>query len=281
MVISFANQKGGSQKSTFSRLMATAIHYGVPHLKVAMIDCDNQATNSEIRKRDLDLLDQDPNAKDRYYKMERTLGKPIYPIVRARLSKPGDVKATLEALQKKGYNFIFLDLPGNTEIPGVTDAILLINYLFIPVHSDDGSINSSVSYITSLKALMFELRKSAPVLEDIFVYFTLYSRNERNRDHQIFVDLREQFTERGVKVLQNGFFNSTSFKYELASTTFPFPNNKQYENISPYPLFSEIIDTIYKQAIEEQPVAASLSQENAEDEEKIKPITKALRRQNE
>jgi cellulose biosynthesis protein BcsQ len=257
--------------------MATAIHFGAPNLRVAMIDCDNQATNYEIRKRDLELLDQDHIAKERYDKLNNTLGRPIYPIVRARLSKPGDVKTTLEGLEKRGYNFILIDLPGNTEIPGVTDALMLINYLFIPVHSDDGSINSSVSYITSIKAMMYELRKSNPALEDIYVYFTLYSRNERNRDNQIFVDLRQEFTDKGIKVLQNGFFASTSFKYELASTLFPFPNTKQYENISPYPLFSEVVDTIYDQIKTKKENLAAEKEEKA----KIKPINPSIKIANE
>jgi len=268
MVISFANQKGGSQKSTLSRLLATSLHFGVPQLRVAVIDCDSQATNTEIRNRDLALLDLEPESRERFEKLLAVSGKPLYPIVQARLSKPGDVKQTVDTLQKKGYNFIIIDFPGNTEIPGVSDALLLLKYIFVPVFCDDGSIKSSVAYITAIRALMFRWKKLHPPLEEIYVLFTLFNPDVQSRAYQIFLDLKSEFQENGVKVLENPFYASPEFQFELASTLFPFPTTKPYEKISPYPLFMEIVDLVYgqtaaKKAMEEAREAATTIEDDA------------------
>jgi|GEM_PF-5579091 len=264
MVISFANQKGGAQKSTLCRLMATSLHFGVSQMRVAMIDCDSQATNYQIRERELSLLEKNPEDKERFEKLVSVSKKPLYPIIPAQLGAPGEVKTTLERLQREGYNFILVDLPGNTEIPGLADVLLLLDYIFVPVFCDSGSIKSSVSYINSVRALMFRYRKQAPPLEEIYVFFTLFNPDTASKTYQVFRQLEREFKENGVKVLEHSFPYSPVFQFELASTLFPFPTHKDYQSISPYPLFTEMVDILYAQKTEKKETATDETPEEGD-----------------
>ncbi len=244
IIVSFQNQKGGCQKTTLTKIIATIFHYTVPNIRVAVIDADAQHNIALRRARDIDEINHNESLKRRLDALTEANGnKSLYPIFSASLSNH-EVVPGIDKLIKEDYNLIFIDLPGSLMEEGINEIVPRLNFIFTPISSDFESVESSLQYITKLRQFMNQSNDHNILNHSVL--FTKYSNNENSTDAKRFKPIKDLLKSYQINVLDHGFFRSTRFEHELAGTIFPFPQRKEYENISPYPLAIEIFNTIIK-----------------------------------
>lgn len=244
ITISFQTQKGGAQKSSLTKMMATIIHYSMPNINVAVLDADAQHSIYVRRHKDMKDLEYDEDALRKHQDLMKSNSKPDYPIYTARLSK-GDVVDSIKAIEKQGEcNLLFVDLPGTLEAEGINEVVGYLNFIITPIDSDFESVDSSLQYIKKLRQFMNE-NATHKIIHNSVV-FTKYVRNEKSNEFKRFKLIKSMLEEYGIKVLDNTYADSKRLRHELAGTIFPFPQTKEFENISPYPLAQEIIKMIFE-----------------------------------
>lgn len=250
IVSAFYNMKGGAQKSTLTGLFSSALFYRIKNLRPAVIDVDPQ--KSLATKREYELTELETNLKRKatfdtlMEESKETNGKaeifPIHPIASKNVT---DIKKKIVELYNQGHNFIMIDLPGSITDSGVAEILKLIHFIYLPVDWDNASTDTAKKTLNVLDALM---KTGQGVLKDVSILFTKYTNNPKSTEYKEFNKLRKSLEAEGRHVYKEGFINSVHFrKEELYSTIFPFPNNiKRFENVSPYPLFKEIIEHTFE-----------------------------------
>lgn len=242
MVISIANQKGGSQKSTITSIMATAIHYGVKEMNVAVIDADLQKSLFNSRGTEITAVKNSPSETLKLEKMQAINGKELFPIIWSPINQ---VEDKIKELKQKGFNMIFIDLPGTLEADGLDQVYPLLDYIFIPVYTDIKSQDSTSQFVFKLKKLIIDNPNIKSNIKDFTLFFTKYTDNKNLKDSERFRNLRSSYKMLNLNILDKGFYSASAFVDDFAFTVFPFPKDKKLERISPYPLFEEMFGFMF------------------------------------
>jgi cellulose biosynthesis protein BcsQ len=132
--ISFATQKGGAGKSSFTVLVASIAHYALKH-DVAIIDCDYpQLSIANLRKRELENIPKNEALKKLAVAKFSEHNKSSYVVETATATAAMEAAEKI-ASGKEKPDYIFFDLPGTVNQPGILDLIQQMDYIFTPVMS--------------------------------------------------------------------------------------------------------------------------------------------------
>jgi cellulose biosynthesis protein BcsQ len=154
--VSFATQKGGAGKSSFTILAASMAHYSLGR-NVAVIDCDYpQLSIDNMRKRELKNISKNEALKKLAMAKFLEHNKSSYTVEVATATMAVETAEKIAAEQKLDY--IFFDLPGTVNQSGILDLIQQMDYIFVPISADRTVMESSLSFLLMLRQLSAEIK---------------------------------------------------------------------------------------------------------------------------
>jgi len=142
-LISVGSLKGGVGKSTITSLIANYIHLKTDKT-ICVVDCDDrQKTLSFLRQTDLDSGFEE----DDLYDLIPALDPKKFP------------KIYIDAL-KGNYDYVLVDLPGNTRQNGVVACYVMVDSLFIPTSSSMIDIHSLTEFLDDYNEIIDQRKAS-------------------------------------------------------------------------------------------------------------------------
>jgi cellulose biosynthesis protein BcsQ len=154
--VSFATQKGGAGKSSFTVLAASIAHYALKR-NVAVIDCDYpQLSIANMRKRELENILKNEVLKKLAVAKFSEHNKSSYIVENATTNAAMETAERITSGQEK-LDCIFFDLPGTVNQPGILSLIQQMDYIFVPVSADRTVMESSLSFLLMLQQLSGEV----------------------------------------------------------------------------------------------------------------------------
>lgn len=214
IILAFANQKGGTGKSTIGTHVASALYYNYGY-KVAMADFDYpQNSLVAYRKRDLTLLQGDKKLQERFKKQAI---KP-YPVIQSSVESSN---ADLVNLMEGGYDFILADTPGTLNLKGLPDLIKSIDYMFLPMEADAGTVASTVAYMQTLNRFL-KSNDEESNLVSYYAFWNKYMKSERKLPYQ---QIGELFKTSNLNLLNTRVESLLTYR-DNRSTIFSLPERE-------------------------------------------------------
>lgn len=217
VVIAFATQKGGAGKSTISVHVASALCY-VYGYKVAIVDCDYpQNTVNVYRTRDKQLLASDPAFQKRLLKQDVT----PYPIVISSVEKAVD---SIEKLEQQGFDFILVDTPGTINIMGLPELLRMVQYIFLPMEADLGTIASTMGYMQILNGFLKSAQPD-PDESNLLGFYAFWNRYVKSEKKSTYDKAAKLLQDKNLPLLNSKVELMISYK-EKRSTMFSLPERE-------------------------------------------------------
>ena len=137
IVMSFANQKGGSGKSTVTLLAANALSQKPYNLKVLVIDADLQRTITKEREADRKVVKKFP-----------------YEVISSSLNDRAVVKDVQDNLGD--YDLILIDIPGilykdDRDQKEIATVLAICDLIIIPIQATKPSIRASLEFLETCR----------------------------------------------------------------------------------------------------------------------------------
>ena len=174
-VLSVANQKGGVGKTTITALLACSLALNQKK-KVLVLDCDNQASITDVR-----------NVEKQFLK-----GDPPFDII--RISPEKVLKNLKEYVQ---YDIVFIDIPRFTSTrndSGAMKMLYLCDAVLIPFLGSPTDYFSTVAFVEALEKL-----SKAEHKEDFFYYGFLNQRRRLKMEK----DAMKGLKNKGLPIFDN------------------------------------------------------------------------------
>ena len=223
--ISISSQKGGVGKSTITALVASYLHF-TTDLSVAVIDCDYpQWTLENYRQKDLDSLKKSPEKMAEF----KVLGKKAYPIISCEVSQAAQHMAELEG----AVDLVLVDTPGTLNIAGITALWKKLDYIFIPLEPDAGTINSSLSYVEVLGNFV---GKPGSNLKGFYCFWNKVVKTEKKT---LYTKTEELCQAEGVPLLTAQLEQSVAYRKEEVRSTM-LPLRKEFYHLGLISLLEEM-----------------------------------------
>lgn len=233
-VIAFATQKGGAGKSTISVHVASALAY-VYGYKVAILDCDYpQNTVQVYRNQELQKINTDEAFKNRLLNQ----GITPYPVSISSVEKAVD---SIEALEQQGFDFILVDTPGTINIAGLPDLLRMVQYIFLPMEADQGTIASTVGYMQILGGFLKSAQPD-PDESNLLGYYAFWNRFVKSEKKATYDKIEAFFQEKDLPLLQSRVELLIGYK-EKRSTLFSLPE-RELEKLGLGKLIMEMLYTV-------------------------------------
>lgn len=213
-VIAFATQKGGAGKSTIGTHVASALCYLFGY-KVAMLDCDYpQNTLHAYRSHEQQQLQSDVVFQERLIKQ----GVTPYPIAISSMEKAVEA---IDTLAQQEYDFILVDTPGTVNVSGLSELLERVDYIFLPMEPDMGTIASTMSYMHILGNFT-QAQRPESNLKGFYAFWNKFIKAEKRT---VYTKTAELFEEKGYPLLNSRVESLVSIK-EKRSTMFPMPERE-------------------------------------------------------
>ncbi|WP_210521187.1 ParA family protein [Hymenobacter terricola] len=230
-IIAFATQKGGAGKSTIGTHVASALCYLYGY-KVAMLDCDYpQNTLHAYRSHEQGLLQSDVAFQERLLKQ----GITPYPIAIASMEKAVDA---IDTLAESDYDFILVDTPGTVNVVGLTELLERVDYIFLPMEADMGTIASTMSYMHILGNFT-QAQRPESNLRGFYAFWNRFIKAEKRT---VYTKTESLFQEKGYPLFNSRVESLVSIK-EKRSTMFPMPE-KELGKLGLGGLITEILQLV-------------------------------------
>ena len=220
--VAFATQKGGAGKTTLTVLVASYLHY-VTGYNAAVIDCDfPQHSIVEMRARDLRMATDDEYYKWMAYEQFTRLGKKAYPII---ASNAAEALADADHLIPQGdFDFIFFDLPGTVNSPGMFSTLMNVDYIIAPIVADRVVAESTLNYLIALREQIEATGKTH--IKEIRLLWNLVDGREKSELYEVYEAVIEELE---FKILKTFIPDSKRYRREQSighralfrSTLFP------------------------------------------------------------
>lgn len=128
-------------------LLASYFHY-VRGKNVAVIDCDYpQFSIQTLRERDVKNVEKSELLQRLLCEQYEQVKQKAYPVITSAPDKALEVASRLS----ETCDFVFFDLPGTVNSPGVLEAIMNMDYIFTPVIQDRMVMQSSLSFVSTIQ----------------------------------------------------------------------------------------------------------------------------------
>ncbi len=224
ITVTFCNQKGGVGKTQLTQVVANGLH--AMGEKVAMLDCDPQATSFQMRLSDLSEI------------KDKAKRESLYPIVPVGPRKAGNKiislgESILEKAQeydKAGYSYLFLDLPGSMEIEGIKLVYAMADYIFVPTSCSKADIMSSVAYIKWLEKTIKPLKEEHDLIYNVMGVFNRIDP-KMTAFKEISANTKEVF---GIKFMKSYFPEQKSAFQVNANTVNPYRTSKGFTAVKEF-----------------------------------------------
>jgi cellulose biosynthesis protein BcsQ len=231
IVIAFATQKGGAGKSTIGVHVASALAY-VYGYKVAVLDCDYpQNTVQVYRNNELQKIKTDESFSNRLLNQ----GITPYPVSISSVEKAVD---SIEALEKQDFDFILVDTPGTINITGLPELLRMVQYIFLPMEADQGTVASTVGYMQVLASFLKSAQPD-PDESNLLGYYAFWNRYVKAEKKATYDNIEGFFKEKGLPLLQSRVELLIGYK-EKRSTLFALPE-RELEKLGLGKLIMEIL----------------------------------------
>ena len=216
-VIAFATQKGGAGKSTISVHVASDLAY-VYGYKVAILDCDYpQNTVQVYRNQELQKINTDEAFKNRLLNQ----GITPYPVSISSVEKAVD---SIEALEQQGFDFILVDTPGTINIAGLPELLRMVQYIFLPMEADQGTVASTVGYMQILGGFLKSAQPD-PDESNLLGYYAFWNRYVKSEKKATYDKIQDFFQQKGLPLLESRVELLIGYK-EKRSTLFSLPERE-------------------------------------------------------
>lgn len=228
LFIAFSTQKGGVGKTAFTVLLSSYMHY-LDGKSIAIVDCDfPQHSIMEMRKRDSELILNDPFYKRIAFDQFKQIGKKAYPVIGSTPINAIEDAEKLIAETEEKIDIIFFDLPGTMNSKGIVRTLSTMDYIFSPISADRLVLASTLSFASSLNENLITLGKSK--IKGLYLFWTMVDAREKTPLYDAYVDA---ISELGLTQLKTHVPDTKRFRREMDEThrTFfrstAFPPDKQ------------------------------------------------------
>ncbi|HSD06384.1 ParA family protein [Flavobacterium sp.] len=207
--IAFSSQKGGVGKSTFTALVASNLHYRLG-FNVAVFDADfPQHSLMKMKTRDLAMVMENEFLKRAAFKQFTTINKKAYQIIQHKAD--GVLEAANDFLESAPVpvDFIFFDLPGTVNTPGILKALSGMHHIFTPIIADRVVMESTLVFSQLMKDVI--MKKGETSIETINLFWNQVDGRERSPLYDVYNKL---IGELGLSLMQSQIMNSTRFRKE-------------------------------------------------------------------
>jgi len=203
--VSIATQKGGAGKSSLTILSASILHY-MFEKNVAIIDCDAQGSIAAMRDRDLKTLAKNQKIKKLFLAQQASTEKSFYPIKRVEKLKVENSKGitaylALEAAdglsKEHDLDYVFFDIPGTVQIPGVISTLSMMDYIFCPFSPVSSDIESSADFCAIVANGI--IQRSVGNLKEVYGFWNSVDGRVKT---PVFNDYSSILADMGIKMLE-------------------------------------------------------------------------------
>lgn len=209
--MSFANQKGGVGKTTFTSAFASFIHYQTK-LNVLVVDADfPQHSLLANRQRDTERVNADAYLKQLAISQYRVTNKKAYPILKA--TPETAIQVAKNYLSKNNnFHIVLFDLPGTVQSDGVLFTLSSLDVVFIPLIADRIVLESSLAFATTLDKTF---RQNENVrLKDIYLFWNQVDGREKSDLYSIYEGVVKELN---LVFLKNYVVDTKRFRKEIIS----------------------------------------------------------------
>lgn len=211
--VSIATQKGGVGKSAMTTLIASILHYRMGY-NVAVFDCDfPQWSIFKMRERDTQSVIKSEHFKRMAYEQFSSIDKKGYPVVPC---KPDDCIAKAENFIQNApisYDFLFFDLPGTLNSPGIIRTISKMDYIFSPIIADRFVLESALSFMNVLNNVLVKGGKTS--IKGINLFWNMVDGREKT---ELYTHYENVIKELGLSLMNTYIPDRKHFRKELSVT---------------------------------------------------------------
>lgn len=210
LFIAFSSQKGGVGKSTFTTLIASALHYRHGN-NVAVYDADfPQHSLVKMRERDLKIVMENETLKKLAFKQFNTINKKAYPIIQHRTEGLLEAAHEFIEISEINYDVIFFDLPGTVNTPGILNSLAEMDHIFTPITADRFIMESTLIFTQLMQDVI--MKKEQTNLKTINLFWNQVDGRETTTLYEIYSNVIEKL---GLSLMQSRIKNSSRLRKEI------------------------------------------------------------------
>jgi cellulose biosynthesis protein BcsQ len=178
LFIAFASQKGGVGKTTFTSLVASALHYRYG-FNIVVMDCDYpQYSLVQMRERDMRTIMEHEAFKKMAHQQFTTLGKKAYPIISEKPETALEVARDLVSVSPVPIHIVFFDLPGTVNTPGIIKALTSMDFIFTPIIADRVVMESTLVFTQLMTEVL--MKQQHVSIKGLHLFWNQVDGRERN-----------------------------------------------------------------------------------------------------
>lgn len=207
--VAFSSQKGGVGKSTFTALAASTLHYRLGY-NVAVFDADfPQHSLMKMKDRDLSMVMENEFLKKAAFRQFTAINKKAYPIFQHKAE--GVLKAAHDFVDSLSapVDYIFFDLPGTVNTPGILKALAGMHHIFTPITADRVVMESTLIFTQLMKDVI--MKKGDTSIKTINLFWNQVDGRERSPLYEVYNKLIDEL---GLSLMDCQIMNSTRFRKE-------------------------------------------------------------------
>lgn len=207
--VAFSSQKGGVGKTIFTALVASTLHYRMGY-NVAVFDADfPQHSLVKMKTRDMVMVMENEFLKRSAFKQFTAINKKAYPVIQHKAE--GVLQAAHEFSESLTIpvDFIFFDLPGTVNTPGILNALAGMHHIFTPITADRVVMESTLIFTQLMRDVI--MKKGKTSIKTINLFWNQVDGRERSPLYDLYNTLIEEL---GLSLMQSLIMNSTRFRKE-------------------------------------------------------------------
>ncbi|MFH6991848.1 ParA family protein [Flavobacterium sp. FlaQc-48] len=207
--VAFSSQKGGVGKTTFTALVASTLHYRLGY-NVAVFDADfPQHSLMKMKTRDLSMIMENDFLKRAAFKQFSTINKKAYPVIQHKAEDVLQAAHDFLDSAPKPVDFVFFDLPGTVNTPGILKALAGMHHIFTPITADRVVMESTLIFTQLMQDVI--MKKGETYIKSINLFWNQVDGRERSPLYGLYNILIDEL---GLSLMQSQVMNSTRFRKE-------------------------------------------------------------------
>ena len=210
--VAFASQKGGVGKSTFTSLVASAMHYRLGY-NVAVFDCDfPQYSLVQMRARDMKTVMENEAFKKLAHNQFTALNKKAYPILQQKAETVLEAAHELIANSEVPLDILFFDLPGTVNSAGIIKALAGMHYVFTPIIADRVVMESALVFTQLITDVL--MKQQSVTIKDVYLFWNQVDGRERSTLYESYGDFIRSLS---LNLMESAIAASVRFRKESES----------------------------------------------------------------